>query len=88
MIDYSGEPLGKIIGSGKIGICPVCAQHGLITKRDPVDGIIIIDICHWIESYMDGEILGIRELTHLFLEAAQLDEARPRQSQTPPPHQS
>jgi hypothetical protein len=101
MIDYRSEPLGKIIHSGVIEVCPVCGEHGLVTKRDPKDGVVVIDILHKMGAYAANNILCVSEDTHYSLEPAkpvepvkelthpvEPDAETPPQSQTPHPPQS
>lgn len=90
MIDYRNEPLGKVIYSGVIKVCPVCGERGLVTKRDPKDGVVVIDILHAISTYAANNILCVSEDTHCSLEPAteltrpvESDAETPAQSQTP-----
>ena len=89
LIDYRNRPLGTSVNGGVIELCPVCGERGLVTKRDAVDGVVVLDFLHWIESYIvpDGKlgVLGVRELTHYSLEP---DAKAPQQSVPSSPRRS
>lgn len=76
--NYRDMPLGTRINGGVVDVCPVCKKHGLITKREPQDGLVLIDICHSVMSYLtpDG-VLGVMEDEHLSVELENVSDAPP-----------
>ena len=80
-------PVGTEVNGGTIGLCPVCGVPGLITKREPKDGIVAIDICHEITSTIrDGSLL-IQEDEHHSVELEPVSDVPPT-SELPPQPQS
>lgn len=76
--NYRAMPVGTVVNGGTVGICPVCGEPGLITKREPKDGVVVIDICHAITPTLqkDGTLL-IHEDEHFSLEPEHVSDVPP-----------
>lgn len=67
-INYRNMPLGTHVNGGVIEICPICDQRGLVTRCDPQDGLVLINICHRLASYLTNNVLGVKEEEHWSVE--------------------